>query len=83
MKKLTYRISSLIITLLMVITMLYVPQDDKVYADSAGVTIALSASTVRMGQSVTATISVSGSSISASGIMALADFVGFTRKRSS
>ena len=65
MKKLTYKVSSLIVALLIIITMLYVPQDNKVYADSASVTIALSASNVRMGQSVTATINVSGGSISA------------------
>lgn len=65
MKKQHFKICSFLTALLIILTMLYVPQDDKVYADSASVTIALSASNVRIGQSVTATINVSGSSISA------------------
>ncbi len=59
------KICSLITALLIIMTMLYVPQGDTVHADSASITIALSASNVRIGQSVTATINVSGASISA------------------
>ena len=65
MKKTFKACIGIILALCMVLAVPLFDKGETVHADSVSVTIALSATSVRMGQSVSATISVSGSDLSA------------------